>query len=88
LEKIEKLKPLFQKYNINGIFNFLCFVLKIYIFININIIILGGSVVSANQLREKYLSLVYKTEQEKLYSLLQDQKISITIDETTDELKY
>jgi hypothetical protein len=38
LEKIEKLKPLFQKYYINDIFNFFMFcfdlMLKIYIFIN------------------------------------------------------
>ena len=39
---------------------------------------------NSNQLREKYLPEVYKSEIEDLKSFFLNKKISVTIDETTD----
>ncbi|GBB93735.1 hypothetical protein RclHR1_22210004 [Rhizophagus clarus] len=44
----------------------------------------GGTVVGANQLREKYLPKLYDQEVEKLNNSLKNEKICIIVDETTD----
>ena len=49
-----------------------------------NQILLGGAMVGANQLREKYLPMFYESEINQLKIMLVGQRICITVDETTD----
>jgi hypothetical protein len=44
----------------------------------------GGSIVESTQLRSKYLPIVFDTKMESLKKILIGQKISITVDESTD----